>query len=75
VSGIAGPSYLLVVSEDGEMAKFDQHLAARQVAFYADVIRRLDAIALADMRGVDPTLGGNPPTYVDGRIAPLGGKH
>ncbi len=75
VSGIAGPAYLLVVSEDGEMAKFDQHLAARQVAFYADVIRRLDAIPLADMRNVDPTLGDNPPTYIDGRIASVDNKH
>ncbi len=73
VSGICGPTYLLVVSEDGEMAKFDEELAARQVAFYADVIRRLDALGVDEMRAVDPTLGANPPTYVDGRVP--NGRH
>lgn len=68
VSGIAGPTYLLVVSDDGEMAKFDEHLGSRQITFFADVIRRLDTIPSADLRAIDPTLGANPPTYVDGRI-------
>ena len=40
VGGIAGPTYLLVVSKNGEMDKLDAKLAARQTAFYADVIRR-----------------------------------
>jgi hypothetical protein len=57
VSGIAGPTYLLVVSADGEMDKFDEDLAARQVAFYADVIRRLDAASFDDLRRGDATLG------------------
>jgi hypothetical protein len=68
VSGIAGPPYLLVVSEGGEMDKFDEQLAARQIGFYADVIRRLDAVPVADLRGRDPSLGANPPSYTDGRI-------
>jgi hypothetical protein len=65
VSGIAGPTYLLVVSENGEMDKFDEQLASRQIAFYADVVRRIDAASAADLRTGDPTLGANPPTYRD----------
>jgi hypothetical protein len=65
VSGIAGPGYLLVVSENGEMDKFDEQLASRQIAFYADVVRRIDAASATDLRTGDPTLGANPPTYRD----------
>ncbi len=61
VSGIAGPTYLLVVSEDGELAKFDEHLAARQLGFYADVVRRLDGADRDELRSGDPTLGAGPP--------------
>jgi hypothetical protein len=65
VSGIAGPTYLLVVSENGEMDKFDEQLASRQIAFYADVVRRIDGASATDLRTGDPTLGANPPTYRD----------
>jgi hypothetical protein len=65
VSGIAGPTYLLVVSDDGGMDKLDEALAARQVAFYADVVRRLDAAPSDELRTGDPTLGADPPTYRD----------
>jgi hypothetical protein len=65
VSGIAGPTYLLVVSENGELDKFDEQLASRQIAFYADVVRRIDAASATDLRTCDPTLGANPPTYRD----------
>jgi hypothetical protein len=57
VSGIAGPAYLLAVTADGEMHKFDAELAARQLAFYADVIRRLDTADGIALRRDDPTLG------------------
>jgi hypothetical protein len=57
MGGIAGPTYLLVVSENGEMDKVDFELAARQTEFYADVIRRLDGVSAAALRRGDPTLG------------------
>ncbi|MGI9029415.1 MAG: hypothetical protein ACR2HP_05440 [Ilumatobacteraceae bacterium] len=57
VSGIAGPTYLLNVTGNGEMDKFDAALAARQIGFYADVIRRLDTANGAALARDDPTLG------------------
>ena len=57
ISGIAGPTYLLNVTANGEMDKFDADLAARQIGFYADVVRRLDAVDRAALTGDDPTLG------------------
>ncbi len=57
VSGIAGPTYLLVVSSSGEMEKLDAPLATRQVAFYADLLRRLDRVPASAARAKDPTLG------------------
>jgi hypothetical protein len=58
VSGIAGPTYLLVVSKNGEIDKLDFDLAARQVAFYADVVTFFDRVSdPAALRGQDPTLG------------------
>ena len=60
VGGIAGPTYLLVVSENGEMDKLDAELAARETGFYADVIRRLAGADAAELRSGDPTLGTGP---------------
>jgi hypothetical protein len=57
VSGIAGPTYLLKVTDDGEMDKFDAELASRQIGFYADVVRRLDRADRAALYRGDPTLG------------------
>jgi non-ribosomal peptide synthetase component F len=57
VSGIAGPTYLLRVTDNGEMDKFDAELAARQIRFYADVVRRLDRVDRAALYRGDPTLG------------------
>ena len=57
VSGIAGPTYLLNVTDTGEMDKLDAALAARQIGFYADVVRRLDPIERSTLSGDDPTLG------------------
>jgi hypothetical protein len=64
VGGIAGPTYLLVVSKNGEMDKLDAKLAAKQTAFYADVIEHLDKANAADLRKGAPTLGSQPlPTH------------
>jgi hypothetical protein len=60
VGGIAGPSYLLVVSKNGELDKLDARLAAGQTAFYADVIRGLDRASARELRRGDRTLGGHP---------------
>lgn len=57
VAGIAAPTYLLVASENGEMDKLDAKLAARQTAFYADVVRRIDTADAVALRSHDPTLG------------------
>ena len=58
--GIAGPTYLLVVSKNGEMDKLDARLAARQTAFYADVIRGFDRAGAEELRRGDPSLGSEP---------------
>jgi hypothetical protein len=57
VSGIAGPTYLLTVSENGEMDKFDATLASRQIGFYADVVRRLDTAEQSCARRRRPDVG------------------
>ncbi|MCL4286227.1 MAG: hypothetical protein KJ006_01105 [Thermoleophilia bacterium] len=57
VAGIAAPTYLLVASENGEMDKLDPDLAARQTAYFADVIRRIDTADAVALRSNDPTLG------------------
>lgn len=43
VAGISAPKYLVRVSENGDMDKLDPQLAARQTAFYADVVKLLDS--------------------------------
>ncbi len=43
VAGISAPKYLVRVSENGDMDKLDAELAARQTAFYADVVKLLDS--------------------------------
>jgi hypothetical protein len=57
VSGIAGPVYLVVVSENGEIDKLDFDLASRQVGFYADMVRFFDAADAKALRVGDPFLG------------------
>jgi hypothetical protein len=42
VAGISAPKYLVRVSENGDIDKLDPKLAARQTAFYADVVKMLD---------------------------------
>ncbi|MCW3063624.1 MAG: hypothetical protein JWN32_796, partial [Solirubrobacterales bacterium] len=54
---LAGPTYLVTISPGGEMDKLDADLAARQVAWLADLVGRIDPIPAAALRQGDPTLG------------------
>jgi hypothetical protein len=58
IGAIAGPTYLVTVSKNGEMDKLDASLAARQIAWVADLATRLDKVSKAELRQGDPTLGG-----------------
>jgi hypothetical protein len=62
IGAIAGPEYLLTVSADGDLDKLDEHLAARQIGWLADLARRIDAVAASDLRQGDPTLGAGAPS-------------
>ena len=57
IGAIAGPEYLLTVSRHGDLDKLDEHLAARQIAWLADLARRIDKVPASDLRQGDPTLG------------------
>ena len=57
IGAIAGPYYLLTISDNGDMDKLDPSLAASQIAFLADLAKRLDPIPAAELREGDPTLG------------------
>jgi len=61
IGAIAGPEYLLAVKDSGDMDKLDAALAARQIAWLADLATRLDPVPAADLRQGDPTLGGPAP--------------
>jgi hypothetical protein len=57
VGGIAGPEYLLVISDRGEIEKLDFDLGARQIGFYADMIKAFDSADANALKTGDPTLG------------------
>jgi hypothetical protein len=57
IGAIAGPYYLITISDNGDMDKLDESLAATQIAFIADLAARLDPIPAAQLRQGDPTLG------------------
>jgi hypothetical protein len=57
IGAIAGPEYLLTVSEHGDLDKLDEYLAARQIRWLADLTARLDQVPAAQLRQGDPTLG------------------
>ncbi len=57
IGAIAGPEYLLTVSENGDLDKLDEYLAARQIRWLADLATRLDRVPAAQLRQGDPTLG------------------
>jgi hypothetical protein len=61
IGAIAGPEYLLTVSANGEMDKFDERLAAKQIAFLADLTVALDPVDAGELRAGDPTLGSPAP--------------
>jgi hypothetical protein len=54
---IAGPYYLVNDAPGSDMDKLDERLAARQIAWVADMIARLDVADAAALRTGDPTLG------------------
>ncbi len=49
IGAIAGPEYLLTVSPDGDLDKLDERLAARQIAWLADLARQLDGVPAAEL--------------------------
>ncbi|MBF4160787.1 hypothetical protein [Nocardioides acrostichi] len=57
IGALAGPEYLLTVSENGDLDKLDEALAAEQIAWFADMARRIDALDAETLRSGDPTLG------------------
>jgi hypothetical protein len=57
VAGIAGPNYLLVISDSAEIEKLNFDLASRQVAFYADMVKAFDTADPDQLRTGDPYLG------------------
>jgi hypothetical protein len=52
---LAGPYYLL--EDTGSLQRFDEQLAAKQIAWVADLIARLDVVPAADLATGDITLG------------------
>ena len=54
---ISGPYYMVNDAPGSDMNKLDERLAARQIAWVADTIRRLDTADAAALRTGDPTLG------------------
>ncbi len=62
IGAIAGPEYLLTVSPDGDLDKLDEHLAARQIAWLADLARMIDHTPAATLKQGDPTLGAGAPS-------------
>jgi hypothetical protein len=58
IGAIAGPEYLITVSDNGDMDKLDEKLAARQIAWLADLAGRIDKVPADVLRQGDPTLGG-----------------
>jgi hypothetical protein len=57
VGTIAGPYYMVNDAPGSDMDKLDEKLAARQIAWVADMVRRLDTADKAALRTGDPTLG------------------
>jgi hypothetical protein len=67
IGAIAGPEYLITIADNGDMDKLDEKLAARQIAWLADLATQLDGVSAAELRQGDPTLGG--PTNPEGAPA------
>jgi hypothetical protein len=71
IGAIAGPEYLLTISDSGEIEKFDPNLMARQIAWLATIATNLDKVAAASLKAGDPTLGSPSST---GNIEPSNAK-
>jgi hypothetical protein len=54
---IAGPAYMINDARDSDMDKLDEQLASRQIAWIADMLKRLDGADAAALMTGDPTLG------------------
>jgi hypothetical protein len=54
---IAGPAYMINDARGSDMDKLDERLAAQQVAWVADMLRRLDTADAAALMTGDPSLG------------------
>jgi hypothetical protein len=57
VGGIAGPTYLLQVTPNSCLDKFNPTLAAKQTRFYAQLVSEFDKASHEELRKGDPTLG------------------
>jgi hypothetical protein len=57
IGALAGPEYLVTVSDNGDLDKLDETLAARQIAWLADLATQLDQVPAAELSQGDPTLG------------------
>ncbi len=51
IGAIAGPTYLVTISDNGEMDKLDESLAARQIAWLSDLTKQIDRIPADELRG------------------------
>jgi hypothetical protein len=51
IGAIAGPAYLVTVSDNGEMDKLDEALAARQIGWLGDLAKRIDRLPADALRG------------------------
>jgi hypothetical protein len=54
---LASPYYLLTDTPEGDLDKLDEKLAAKQIAWVAELLTRLDAEPAAGLATGDPTLG------------------
>jgi hypothetical protein len=61
IGAIGGPDYLLTISPNGDLDKLDARLAARQIAWIADLAKRIDPVPASTLRQGDPTLGASAP--------------
>jgi hypothetical protein len=64
---IAGPTYLLTVSENGEMDKLDENLAARQIAWAAELTTAVDGLSAEEL-GREPSGSSEEPATPEGVV-------
>jgi hypothetical protein len=64
---IAGPTYLLTVSDNGEMDKLDENLAARQIAWAAELTKAVDRLSAEEL-GAEPSGSSEEPEAPEGVV-------